>query len=411
MINRPMPADDAPAKVRAYRSGFMGSMLALHKACVTNIPAAPRQNARRRCACDVPASAPSKCFSWSSLSVELPRTATEGRKRQRMAVAAATRSNREKKKAAAAAAIAAIRRRPNTSSEVCPSTTTPVMLLDFDATLKPAERNQRWSPDRRDRERLDPMLDLALKNKHSGAQLFNKTSGGFVPPRYSTSSSYSRMAMRKARNSLALGRAVSRAGLLSPAVNGSLSRTALPLLDPQPHVLMDGLNTSNGASKFSSSLLSAESSMSESMLISSFKRTMTASAAALGRSKEARRMHEIQPGCLGMTCSRVEPAPDIGPIFVMNGLPYRKRLTRSRLGFRSWRGRDGENVQQANWLASYFEEADREEKRNLYEKRKRKARAFGKRTLPVHARHSNSGASDDGGHQRRGGEQRIISAC
>ena len=59
------------------------------------------------------------------------------------------------------AAFAAIER-PSTSSFLRPSLTTPVMQLDFEATIQPAQRNQTWSPDRRDPEMLDPWLNLAV---------------------------------------------------------------------------------------------------------------------------------------------------------------------------------------------------------------------------------------------------------
>ena len=95
----------------------------------------------------------------------------------------------------------------------------------------------------------------------------------------------------------------------------------------------------------------------------------------------------IERGSLGMTCSSAELEPRVGQVFLMNGLPYRKRLTRSRLGFRSWRGRKGEKAQRENWLGEYFEEADLEEKRRKFERRKRKLRAFGKRSMPLKKDH------------------------
>ena len=202
------------------------------------------------------------------------------------------------------------------------------------------------------------------------------------------------MSMRKPQSSLSLGRAVSRSGLLSPdftghnqalsplksglpaptgnasnvisMIDGRCLSTTSTLLDLQAHPSQLGmsvsrLNSTSVASN-SSSFVSNSSPIAEPSRISSFKRTMTASAAALESRKKAQRMHTIEPGCLGMTCSRVQPIPSVGPIFTMNGLPYRKRLTKSRLGFRSWRGRDGENAEREDWLKSYIEEAKLEEK-------------------------------------------------
>ena len=73
--------DRAPASVRARRSGFMASMQALHKACVSEVPDPIGVDSTRACKCEEPASSPSRCFSWEALDVELPPSSLSSQKR------------------------------------------------------------------------------------------------------------------------------------------------------------------------------------------------------------------------------------------------------------------------------------------------------------------------------------------
>ena len=377
----------APAIVRAYSSGFMRSLAALHKECIkVEDTRSMLMKTARDCSCSEPSHSPTKCFSWRSRSVNLSRTIcrespTCNRKPR-------TRQSKSAASLGASAAFAAIQQRPNTSNFLRPSVTTPVMLLEYDATINPAERNQIWSSDRRDPESLGPCLDLALKNNHTGAQFFNKSSGGFVAQRYETLAQPKTITMSK--SSLALGRALSRSGLLdsfSELDSGSVriekrhqSSDTLRNTAARLNQTLRSASMRNGVSPGSIVSAARESFQNER---DKLKESLATSSLLRSENRTTNNTTKIESGSLGMICSDVKTEPMTGSIFIMNGLPYRKRLSKSRLGFRSWRGRAGENEEHDNWQKSFVEETDYEKKRHAFSSRKSRTRSHGQRTLPA----------------------------
>ena len=161
--------DRAPASVRARRSGF-GISCGLSIRRAYRVPDPIGVDSTRACKCEGQLLRP-QCFSWEALDVSCRSSLSSQKRRQQTKTAAVVGE---------AAAMAVIRRRPNTTSELRPSHTAPVMLLDFEAAPNPAGTTAlepRWE----DKETLSCSIDLALRNKHYGAQFFNKTSGGSLP--------------------------------------------------------------------------------------------------------------------------------------------------------------------------------------------------------------------------------------
>ena len=380
----------APANVRAYKSGFMASLQSLHKECM-NVKNSQSMlmSAARDCICKEPSHLAERQFSTDSLKVR-SRPISNGRSFQ-CNRDANFRQSRSAASIGESAAFAAIERRPSTSSFLRPSLTTPVMQLDFEATIQPAQRNQTWSPDRRDPEMLDPWLNLAVRNKHTGAQLFNKASGGFVPERYETQTRR-QYSTRRSRNSLALGRAISRSGLLFNLDElGSDIESQFYGESRSEDFQSDAVRSTGNVCSTSIQKCvrsSAKTRKLENHDIVRDKLMETIATATLSSSGQRKLTSsaKIEPGSLGLICSNVNTEPMTGEIFIMNGLPYRKRLSKSRLGFRSWRGREGENEERKNWQKSFDQESDLENKRRLFTSRKRRSRSHGQRTLPAHRR-------------------------
>ncbi len=454
--------DNPPARVRAYRSGFMAAMHDLHKTCVGSIPDPLRHQRRPRhpCACG---GVPAHEKSWSSfvdkagtpITVPPPpaiggtRAGDRSLRRRGQPTSTASRSRFLLTPAAAAAAAqeppppprprATRLRRSQTAGGrlLVPPRCVPDLAPPFDATLKDgAVYPGCWSPDRRDQEVLQQQVGLALRNKSAGAMLFNKTTGGFVGLRYATPTTTPGPAVSThdgvrggggsrlepsvtladglragdhhgsarggprgsgesggagdgverlvAGKSLALGRAISssQSSLIHPAANaGGGSSSSSGCFEIGSFVGGDSIfegSADVGGSDHDASMHDTGSSL----LLSLTGATMTTSAATTTAATTtatttATQTHRRQGG----RGRRPALDADEGPVIVINGLPYEKRLSRTRQGRRGWRGRRGENEKKADWSATFVREREAEVARRKYSALKRVGREWGQRRV------------------------------
>ena len=305
-----------------------------------------------------------------------------------------------------------------------PARCVPGLAPPFDATLKDgAVYPGCWSHDRRDQEVLQQQVGLALRNKSAGAMLFNKTTGGFVGLRYATPTT-----PRPAVTNLSVGGGgSSRLGLSVTLVDRSAGAGVFRGSSS------GGGGGGGGGGSIVGSIFTGKS-LALGRAISSSQSSLLDPAAKAGGGRGGGRggsttfeigsfvggncifegsadvtgeddngsMHGTGSGLLSVVSATITttkttteqtsrrqggrrrlPALDAdeGPVIVINGLPYEKRLSRTRQGRRGWRGRQGENEKKADWNATFVRERKAEVARQKYSALKRLGREWGQRRV------------------------------